>query len=104
MGEEEITQASVDMEMPKYRCHKEVHALKIAKILKYPNQSRGGNRPAYISATITPEESGYADFSVDSEYIRKHDPQVGGYYMVYEDGYKSFSPAKAFEDGYTLIE
>ncbi len=27
--------------------------------------------------------------------------EVGGYYVVYEDGYKSFSPAGAFESGYT---
>jgi len=27
----------------------------------------------------------------------------GDYYVVYEDGYKSISPAKAFEEGYTLI-
>ena len=28
---------------------------------------------------------------------------VGGYYVVYEDGYKSFSPAGAFESGYTPL-
>jgi hypothetical protein len=26
---------------------------------------------------------------------------VGGYYVVYEDGYTSWSPAEAFEGGYT---
>ena len=30
-------------------------------------------------------------------------PEVGGYYVVYEDGYKSFSPAGAFESGYTPL-
>ena len=38
------------------------------------------------------------------EWLDKHNPEVGGYYVVYEDGYKSFSPAKAFEEGYTLIK
>ena len=33
----------------------------------------------------------------------KHDPQAGGYYVVYADGYQSFSPAQAFEEGYTRI-
>jgi hypothetical protein len=28
---------------------------------------------------------------------------IGGYYVVYEDGYKSFSPASAFENGYTRL-
>ena len=84
-----------DREMPKYKCHKEVWALKIAEIT--PKFGDG-------SAEILPEEDGYALFRVDGEYVKKHNPQVGGYYVVYEDGYKSFSPAKAFEDGYTLIE
>lgn len=37
------------------------------------------------------------------EYVAKHKPEVGGYYVVYEDGYKSFSPASAFESGYTRL-
>ena len=31
-------------------------------------------------------------------------PHVGGYYVLYEDGYESFSPAKAFEEGYTRFD
>lgn len=81
-------------EMPKYKCHKEVWALKIGEITIHPT---AGN------ATIIPEESEFAEFDVDSEYVSKHKPQVGGYYVVYEDGYKSFSPAEAFESGYTKI-
>ncbi len=52
---------------------------------------------------ITPEEKGFAPFRVEREYVRKHEPQAGGYYVVYQDGYKSWSPADAFEEGYTLI-
>ncbi len=52
---------------------------------------------------ITPEESGYAPFSVDATYVRRHQPKVGGYYVVYKDGYKSFSPAQAFEEGYSRV-
>lgn len=52
---------------------------------------------------ITPAEEGFAPFKVDNAYFMKHRPQVGGYYVVYDDGYKSFSPAKAFEEGYTRI-
>jgi hypothetical protein len=39
---------------------------------------------------------------VDGAYVAKHNPQVGGYYVRYEDGYESWSPAEAFEAGYTL--
>lgn len=63
----------------------------------------GENRETDGSAMITPEEEGYAPFKVDFEYMRKHKPQVGGYFVQYEDGYKSFSPAEPFESGYTRI-
>lgn len=37
------------------------------------------------------------------EYMNKHQPQIGGYYVKYADGYESFSPAEAFESGYTKV-
>ena len=80
--------------MPKYRCHKEVHALKILSIDILDNGD----------AIIMPEEDGYASFQVPVEYVEKHKPEVGGYYVVYEGGYKSWSPAEPFESGYTRIE
>ena len=90
----------VSREMPKYRCHKEVWALKIKSIVR---DGEGENRETDGSAIITPEEEGYAPFRVEHDYMHKHKPEVGGYYVVYKDGYKSFSPADAFEDGYSQI-
>ena len=75
-------------QMPTYKSHKTVWALKIAAI---------------DGATITPEDHGFAPFVVDEEYLSKHKPQAGGYYVVYADGYKSWSPAEAFESGYVRI-
>lgn len=90
-------------EMPRYKCHKEVWALKIKEIRLLTNDLNSEPQPI-IGATITPEENEvYAPFEVDAVYVQKHDPQVGGYYVVYQDGYKSFSPAEAFESGYTRI-
>ncbi|MCI5045464.1 MAG: hypothetical protein MRY72_12265 [Aquisalinus sp.] len=89
---------SASKEMPKYRSHKEVWALKIANI-EFVEETDATPR----KAVITPEDVGYAKFSVDSEYLDKHKPQIGGYYVVYKGGYKSWSPADAFEDGYTRI-
>lgn len=84
-------------EMPRYRCHKEVHALKIREVIhRRPDGS--GPPPA-----IVPEDEGYGMFWVTDEYIQKHNPQPGGYFVVYEDGYRSFSPAAAFEKGYARI-
>jgi hypothetical protein len=30
-------------------------------------------------------------------------PMIGDYAVIYEDGYKSWSPKKAFEDGYARL-
>lgn len=91
-------------EMPRYRCHKEVWALKIAAIDHKPNPDTSGqSAQSSYGASITPEDEGYGAFSVDAEYVHKHKPEAGGYYVVYADGYKSYSPAKAFEDGYSRI-
>lgn len=93
---------SVSIEMPRYRCHKEVYALKIAAI-DDPLTSKGPDEETDGSAMITPANEGYAPFKVDYAYMRKHEPHIGGYYVVYKDGYKSFSPAEVFEDGYTRM-
>ena len=55
-------------------------------------------------AIIMPAEEGYDAFIVDNEFMNKHKPVVGGYFVIYEDGYTSFSPAAAFESGYTRVE
>jgi len=88
--------------MPMYQSHKKVWALKIKEIVYDWELADVENRDTG-SAFITPEEDGYAPFKVDEAYLNKHEPKAGGYYVVYEDGYKSFSPADAFEGGYTLL-
>lgn len=80
-------------EMPKYQCHKQVWALKIKSV--EPNTEK--------SYKLIVEEEGYAPVIVGQRFVKKHDPQPGGYYVVYRDGYKSYSPADAFEEGYTKI-
>lgn len=88
-------------EMPRYRCHKEVCALKIKAVQVQNHCNEAGIQTMYL---IVPEEAGYAPFQVSHAYIVKHNPQAGGYYVVYKDGYESYSPAKAFEEGYAPIE
>ena len=91
---ETAPEVTVDTGMPRYKCHKEVGALKIAGIdTDYGN---GG-------AMIVPDEEGFASFSVSQSFLNKFRPYVGGYYIVYADGYKSFSPPRAFEAGYSKL-
>ena len=91
-------------EMPRYQSHKKVWALKIAAIEFDHDKANEEDRETDGSAVITPAEDGYAPFNIDRAYVNKHAPQAGGYYVVYADGYKSWSPAEAFEGGYTLME
>lgn len=89
--------------LPRYQCHKQVRALKIQHILRKPNpDTTGRSAAASYGAVLTPHEDNYVSFDVSAEYMCKHKPEVGGYYVVYEDGYESYSPASAFESGYSL--
>lgn len=90
-------------EMPKYECHKIVWALKIIDITHDAEVAKQEGRETDGGAFLSVAEQGYEAVKVNREYMGKHSPVVGGYYVVYQDGYKSFSPATAFEAGYTLI-
>ena len=87
--------------LPKYKCHKEVWALKIEAI-KHHNED-DPNAETDGTAVITPVENLFAPFEVSAEYMRKHKPTLGGYWVQYEGGYQSFSPAEPFEAGYELM-
>lgn len=90
----------MDKKLPEYICHKKVRAIKIAAI----EQARSPKNGLTDCAIIMPAEEGYDAFIVDNEFMNKHKPVVGGYFVIYEDGYTSFSPAAAFESGYTRVE
>lgn len=87
------------IEMPRWKCHKEVHALKIRSVTDPtpPGNESDGSRLLHF------DDVGYGAHRVPHDYVRKHNPQAGGYYVIYDDGYASWSPAKAFEDGYTRV-
>ncbi len=84
------------IQLPRYRCHKEVEAVKIDEL--WPSMSSDGGM------TIVPADNVCALFAVSAAYVKKHDPKVGGWWVRYRDGYQSWSPASEFEDGYTRIE
>lgn len=92
---------SVERELPRYKSHKEVWALKIKELQHILPTIDGAESDG--SYDIIPEDEGYSSIRVDYTYMRKHNPQIGGYYVVYKDGYKSWSPAEAFDDGYTKV-
>ena len=79
--------------MKKYKCHKVVEASKIVAVMQ-----RGFAGGAWI------DTDDYDTYIMDSLWLIKHTPHVGGYLVRYQDGYMSYSPADAFEDGYTELE
>jgi hypothetical protein len=87
--------------VPEYKCHTTVGALKIKAVELDKDRA---TRESDGSAVLVPEDSQYAPFKVPREYVQKHQPMAGGYYVIHEDGYKSFSPGPAFEKEYTLEE
>ncbi len=82
------------MSLPTYRSQKTVNAFKIKKV---ELASHGG-------ALLYPEEDGVPHVAVDAAYVKRHDPKTGGYYVRYPDGYESWSPAEAFESGFTRVD
>jgi hypothetical protein len=91
--------------MPAYKSHKTVYALKIRMIEDITSGGSYLHFEDIVSSDVrhVPVLLRYAPLYAGMDYISKHNPQPGGYYVVYEDGYKSWSPAEAFENGYTKI-
>ena len=86
---------SYEIDIPLWKVKSSLsHAFKIAKIHLFEDGK----------AALHPEDSCFGAVGVSKEYMDKHKPEVSGYYVVYKDGYKSFSPAKAFEEGYTKVD
>ena len=91
---------SAQIELPKYKCHKEVWGLQIKDITGFPSQDEEdtGRRKLHFFR----EE--YGPIEIDVKIFDKHRPKEGWYYVIYKGGYISFSPAKEFEDGYSEIK
>ena len=43
------------------------------------------------------------ELEVGQAFIARHQPEIGGYYVRYHDGYESYSPAEAFKKGYLAL-
>lgn len=82
---------AAQMEMPKYVSHKTVWALEIETV------SVGA------PYRMKPKDTGYAEITLPAEMWSRYQPVAGDFYVQYADGYKSFSPRKAFLEGYTKV-
>jgi len=81
------------MEYPRFVSHKEVGAVKIRAVEK---ASDGG--------LLVVLDGDYPFVRLSHEQARnKPVPEAGWYLVQYDNGYVSFSPSKAFEEGYTAL-
>ena len=80
------------MSLAKFQSHKVVSAGKINEI--------------YSDSHIGVEQSDGSNFTTEipANFFARGTANPGDYYVVYDDGYASWSPAKAFEDGYKRID
>lgn len=86
-------------EMPRYQSHKVVHALKLRKVDRLA-------RPRMVLFCPADPEYAVIEVPVEDELAkREQSGQQGdpGYLVVYPDGFRSWSPTKAFEEGYTRM-
>ena len=79
--------------MKQYKCHKIVSA---ARIISTSGSPTSDTNP--LGTHLIGLDDGRQIDVSDMRQFNK--AESGGYYVKYDDGYASFSPAKAFEEGY----
>jgi hypothetical protein len=84
-------------EIAQWRSHKIVRA---GKVMAQQVEDTGEG-----IAILTVEDVNGAPCKVEvpDNFFARGAPSPGDYVVIYDDGYKSWSPAKAFEEGYTRI-
>ena len=86
-----MSEESCSPRLLKYKCHKVVEAGLIAGMHE--------NKLGVVNEHNIP-----IDVPVTDEWLSKHSPEPGGYYVRYEDGYESYSPRESFEAGYATMD
>jgi hypothetical protein len=95
----EAPMIEIAQRLPEFQSHKIVRAALILAVALHDTGT--GTLTLQIPSGENPAHK--VDISVTSAYMQKHQPQVDGYYVLYQDGYESFSPAEAFEEGYNAV-
>jgi hypothetical protein len=80
---------------PKFVSHKVVQA---APIVSIGEKTSPGTVRVLV---VEPNGDGVCETFAPTEPAMADRAEVGGYAVIYDDGFKSVSPKKAFEEGYT---
>ena len=91
--------------LPRYRCHKVVEAAKIDSVtMTLVDDGAPTDVIEECRSMRWLRLVGVKDqVPVSAEWYDRHKVQPGGYFVRYADGYTSFSPAAAFEEGYSPV-
>lgn len=85
-------------ELPRWKSHKIVEAAKVDGCFEQDGK---------FFWTLKIGSGDYVSVPASDALRRRVLPEgtdcATGYYVRYEDGYESWSPAKAFEEGYTVL-
>lgn len=81
-----------EVDLPLWKCHKVVGASRILYVERYLDRAR---HRLVLECGVR--------VGVPDAWAAKHKPAVNGYFLLHEDGYESYSPAEAFEAGYTPL-
>jgi hypothetical protein len=83
---------------PKYDSHKVVQAAKIVSIQRTPD----GRTIEHL--VVLPDNGGPPEHFMPTQAGMESRVGIGDYAILYLDGFKSVSPAKPFEEGYTRVQ
>jgi len=88
---------AIKAQLPRYQCHKVVQAVKIGSLEVNPYAG---------SVMIVPADPKLLPFHTRADFDERYfgTAEDRGYFVLYEDGYESWSPSEVFENGYARIE
>lgn len=98
-GRHILLEDAMTKELPLYISHKKVRALEIRSIGSYATDATDK-----LIREIVFADPAFKPIWAPGDLFARYTPMPGDYYVVYEDGYASFSPRKAFLEGYTLAQ
>jgi len=81
--------------MPRYRCIKCVSAAQIITLVVHVD--------GVLDLVMAGPDGEIYKARLSKEWNEKHQPDKGGYLVMYDDGYNSYSPSDPFEKGYVLM-
>lgn len=90
----------IEDKLKRYQCHKVVRAARIVAVSDAVSIHGDG-----IGASRAVDLEGIGQVLIPVNWAGwRYSPVPGGYLVIYEDGFSSYSPAQPFEAGYTLME